>query len=258
MKRFGLIGHPIAHSLSPSLFKAAYDSRYEYDLIESEDFEVAYQKFLNGYHGINVTAPFKETAFRKADIASDECISTGATNMLVKTSEGIKAYNSDYLGVKKWLKETAAGFPDEQRLNVLIAGFGGAGKAVAAAAESLGMNISIVNRTIKSEGIRPLTDFCKEFRKADIIIYNIPSPIQELGELTEDDIRGGENPRPKHILEANYRNPSFTEELICRIQKHNPLAKYTEGKVWLLYQAVTGYEIFTGEIPDLEKMRNVL
>mgnify|MGYP003557877148 CR=1 FL=1 len=29
---------------------------------------------------------------------------------------------------------------------------------------------------------------------------------------------------------------------------------YTEGRTWLLLQAVTGYELFTGEKPDLDRM----
>ena len=107
--KFGLIGHPIAHSLSPALFKAGYDGRYPYDLIETPDFEEAYQIFLNEYDGINVTAPFKELAVQKADILSEECRIIGATNLLVKTTEGIKAYNSDYLGVRLWLSGAVQG-----------------------------------------------------------------------------------------------------------------------------------------------------
>ena len=70
--KFGLIGHPIAHSLSPALFKAGYNGRYPYELIETADFEEAYQRFLDDYDGFNVTAPFKELAYAKADIISDE------------------------------------------------------------------------------------------------------------------------------------------------------------------------------------------
>ena len=103
--RFGLIGHPIAHSLSPALFKAGYDGRYPYDLIEGDDFEESYRRFIEGYDGINVTAPFKELAYAKADIVSDECRLIKATNLLVRTPEGVKAYNSDLLGVRMWLKE---------------------------------------------------------------------------------------------------------------------------------------------------------
>ena len=279
--KFGLIGHPIAHSLSPALFKAGYDSRYPYQLIEGADFEDSYRRFLEGYDGINVTAPFKEPAFAKADILSPECKAIGATNLLVKTPDGIKAYNSDYLGVRMWLSDVAEGLkrtpptpsswapPPAARgvarfsspqlhqtaVKTLIVGLGGAGKAAAAAAESLGMEVIRMNRTIKDVRTRPLSDFRECFREADIIIYNIPTAIPELYELTDEDFGAG---RPKYILEANYRKPSFDEMLLQKMRTANPMAEYTSGKIWLLYQAVTGYEIFTGEKPDLRKMSDVL
>jgi shikimate dehydrogenase len=249
-KKFGLIGHPIAHSLSPALFKAGYDGRYPYELIEGEDFEESYRRFLEGYDGINVTAPFKEPAFAKADILSPECEIIGATNLLVKTPQGVMAFNSDFLGVRMWLEETTAG-----GLSVLIVGLGGAGKAAAAAAESLGMEVIRMNRTIKDDKTRPLDDFRECFREADIVIYNIPTAIHALNELTDNDFTPG---RPKFILEANYKNPSFDEALLERMRQANPLAGYTGGKTWLLYQALTGYELFTGEKPDLANMSEVI
>lgn len=252
--RFGLIGHPIAHSLSPALFKAGYEGRYPYELIEGENFEESYRKFLEEYDGINVTAPFKELAFAKADILSSECESVGATNLLVKTPQGVKAFNSDFLGVRMWLEEVAAEVLTE-KISVLIVGLGGAGKAAAAAAESLGMKVVRMNRTVRDEKTRPLDDFKECFREADIIIYNIPTVIQALNELTDKDFTPG---KPKFILEANYKDPSFGKEILAKMQTANPLARYTGGKTWLLYQAVTGYEIFTGEKPDLAGMYDVL
>ena len=252
--RFGLIGHPIAHSLSPALFKAGYEGRYTYELIEGEDFEESYKRFLEEYDGINVTAPFKELAFAKADILSSECESVGATNLLVKTPQGVKAFNSDFLGVRMWLEEVAAEVLTEKK-SVLIVGLGGAGKAAAAAAESLGMKVVRMNRTVRDEKTRPLDDFKECFKEADIIIYNIPTAIQALNELTDKDFTPG---KPKFILEANYKDPSFGKEILAKMQTANPLARYTGGKTWLLYQAVTGYEIFTGEKPDLAGMYDVL
>lgn len=278
--KFGLIGHPIAHSLSPALFKAGYAGRYPYDLIETPDFEEAYKIFLNEYDGINVTAPFKELALKKADIISEECNLVGATNLLIKTPEGVKAHNSDYLGVREWLYGVVAGLErtpvapfgallppaargvarflnlqQHQMRHVLIVGIGGAGKAAAAAARSLGMEVTVLNRTIYSDEIKPLSCFLEEFRKADIVIYNLPVRIPELDTLTYEDFAAG---RPKHILEANYRNPSFDNELIQKMLHANPDATYTEGQVWLLLQAVTGYEIFTGETPDESSMKEVI
>lgn len=248
MKKFGLIGHPIAHSLSPALFKAAYDGKYAYDLIEGEDFETSYRRFIEEYDAINVTAPFKEAAFAKADILSEECASTGATNLLVKTPEGIKAYNSDFLGVRMWLSEVTE---DLKGVKILIVGLGGAGKAAAAAAESLGMDVIRMNRTVRDSRTLPLDKFRECLREADIMIYNIPAAIPELKELTDSDFN---EDKPKLILEANYKDPALRETM----ESFGSKAVYTGGETWLLYQAMTGYEILTGEKPDLTKMSDVL
>ena len=296
--KFGLIGYPIGHSLSPALFRAGYDGRYRYDLIETDDFEEAYSRFVKGYDGINVTAPFKELAYSKADIVSEECRLIGATNLLIKTPEGITAYNSDFRGLCLWLRWSAGTegqksvlppwpqgvgpapkewewffsapqYPLTPNVKVLIAGLGGAGKAAAAAAWSLGMKMTLMNRDISKAHdmahrlgqfenntirIRPLSEFREAFREADIIIYNLPVQIPQLHSLTDKDFMVNGEAKRKHILEANYKVPSFDKDILDRMSAANPEAKYTEGKIWLLLQAVTGYEIFTGEKPDLSKM----
>lgn len=263
MKRFGLIGDPIAHSLSPALFRAGYDGKYAYDLIEGSDFEESFRRFMEDYDGINVTAPFKELAFRKAGCLSEECGMIGAANILVKTPEGVKAYNSDYLGVRKWLEEVSGG----KKMNVLIAGCGGAGKAAAFASASLGFRTVLMNRDrskaeqIAEKGkdfshfdfsVRNLEDFRMCMIESDITIYNIPSPIPALAELSAGDFACGTGRR--YILEANYRNPSFSGRLADLMEAPGSRTEYTGGRKWLLYQALTGYEIFTGETPDLDKM----
>ncbi|MGN1232970.1 MAG: shikimate dehydrogenase family protein [Candidatus Cryptobacteroides sp.] len=254
--KFGLIGDPIAHSLSPALFKAGYDGRWAYELIEGSDFEASFKRFMDEYQGINVTAPFKEAAFAKADILSEECRLIGAANILVKTSCGVLACNSDFLGVRRWLQEVGAG----DGSSVLIAGCGGAGKAAAFASATLGCKTVLMNRdrskaekiASKSEGdfrfeVADLCDFRKHLKHSDIIIYNIPSSIPSLEEMESTDLLKG-----AVVLEANYRNPSFSGRIRDVLDEAG--ADYVGGKLWLLYQAVTGYKIFTGEEPDLAKM----
>ena len=135
----------------------------------------------------------------------------------------------------------------------------------------MGMDLILMNRSMeKAEAVaesisqmqdapyaevRPMEDFRECFRDADIIIYNIPSAVPALSELTAEDFEEG---RQKFIMEANYKDPSFDNELIMKMKQANPLASYTSGKVWLLYQALTGYEIFTGERPDLARMTAVI
>ena len=246
MQKFGLIGHPIAHSLSPALFKAGYDGRYTYDLIEEETFDAAYSRFMDGYDGINVTAPFKELAFAKADLVSEECFAIGAANILIKTPEGIKAHNSDYLGVRMWIQEVIG---NDSSKTVLVVGAGGAGKAAAAAAASLGLKTTIINRTMSKAAewaerqgtyeyiIKPVEDFAEEFRCNDIVIYTLPVALPQISGLDRNEIEG-----KQALLEANYKDP---------VLRGN-------GRIWLLYQAVTGYGLFTGEKPNLERMSDVI
>jgi shikimate 5-dehydrogenase len=108
MKRFGLIGHPVAGSFSPKLFEAAYGGRYPYDLLEGAEFGASWQRFLDDYDGINITAPFKQDAFRAVDALSDDARLCGAVNLAVKTPAGIVGYNTDVAGVVLAVREALA------------------------------------------------------------------------------------------------------------------------------------------------------
>ena len=49
MSKYGLIGDPIATSLSPALFNAGYSGELKYDLIEGSDFDTSWKRFLDEY-----------------------------------------------------------------------------------------------------------------------------------------------------------------------------------------------------------------
>ncbi len=217
--KFGLIGHPVEHSQSPRLFEETYGDEHSYDLIDEADFEKAWSIFISGYDGINVTAPFKEQALAKADILSPECIRTGAANIVVKTAGGTKAFNSDYLGIKMMLKEL--GITEGV---ALVIGFGGAGKAAAAAAADLGLDVVVCNRTTsKAEGIRPLEEIPILSAVADVTIYTLPVAIPALEEASFSC-----------LVEANYRDPQAAGALAER---------YVPGTEWLRYQALAGFPL---------------
>lgn len=298
MEKFGLIGHPIAHSLSPALFEAAYSGRYSYDLIEGESFENSYRRFLEEeYKAINVTAPFKENAFAQAvglardgmGSVSGPCWKTGATNLMVKTPQGMEARNSDFTGII--LSVAEAFFPGlvEQcyelfgdkgyikvhqfvrqnlgekfslRPQALVVGCGGAGKAAAVAAAEMGFSTAVMNRTFsKARELAAslpeysfipdgMEDFAEAFRECDLIIYTLPVP---LGQIVPD---ASLFTTGKVILEANYKNPAFSGAVLEALESSG--AKYISGRRWLLYQALTGYSMMTGEVPDLEAMEKAL
>lgn len=217
MDKFGLIGYPIAHSLSPALFRAAYGGLFLYELIETPDFEQAWARFLADYKAINVTAPFKGNAFERADWKSPECSRVGATNLVVKTPEGLKAYNSDYLGVKALLEPLGRG-------TAAVIGFGGAGKAALAAAEDLGFDTRLYRHADIAGGVA-----------ADVIIYTLPRAVEGVDRLN-----------CAHLVEANYKDPCLSSH-----------PGYIPGTAWHLQQAVLGYSLMTGEQPSAEPMKAV-
>lgn len=235
MKRFGLIGHPVAGSFSPKLFEAAYGGRYPYDLLEGADFGMSWKRFLDNYDGINITAPFKEDAFRAVDTLSDNARLCGAVNLAVKTPDGIVGYNTDVDGVILAVRET--GLPVSE---ALVVGCGGAGRAAAVAALRLGCRVTLANRTPSRAAALaeelgcdwiPVDDL--PALSPDLVIYTVPGPMDGLPVFAD-----------AVILEANYRTPCL----------EGRGRAYISGRRWLLFQAVAGYEIFTGETPDADAM----
>lgn len=181
MMKFGIIGDPVSHSKSPVLFRAAYGGAWPYELIEGSDFETSWRRFLEEYTGINVTAPFKALAFRKADIATVATARIGAANLIVKTPQGTEAHNSDFSGVILSVREAlapgCAPAPDETvlgevrdllpnlyptRPEALVIGCGGAGRAAAVAAAEMGFRVRVMNRTYLKA-----VDLCREMPEMD-------------------------------------------------------------------------------------------
>ena len=247
--RFGLIGHPVAGSFSPKLFEAAYGGRYPYDLLEGAEFGASWQRFLDEYDGINITAPFKQDAFRAVDALSDDARLCGAVNLAVKTPAGIVGYNTDVAGVVLAVREALAGLDTQPVIpgltgnplkEALVVGCGGAGRAAAVAALRLGCRVTLANRT-PSRAAALAEDLCCDWIPADglpslspdLVIYTVPGPMDGFPEFPE-----------AIVLEANYRTPCLKG---CGLT-------YISGLRWLLFQAVAGYEIFTGETPDADAM----
>ena len=300
MDKFGIIGNPVAGSMSPRLFAAAYDGRWPYELIEGADFEASWARFLREYKGINITAPFKEAAFRAADRVAPAARRIGAVNLAVKTPWGVEAYNTDYEGVRLSLaeagvlpapaktarcssspSEAAASDRSEKsvggdfdatkaRETALVVGCGGAGRAAAAAVVDGGMRLLLYNRTRgKAEALADafggavMDDLREAVRAADVIVYTVPQATEELLALQEADFAAGKGPGPatapspgKVVLEANYKTPAFAGALLGRLERAG--GRYVPGRRWLLWQAVAGYALFTGEEPDKERIMDAL
>ena len=151
----GVVGHPIAHSMSPILHNAwlaaaGIDGVYVPFDVSPENFG----SFINGLRGgslsgLNVTVPFKTHALALADEVSERARLAQAANVLVFRRDGaILADNTDGLGLLSAFAVQAPGF-DPTAAPVAILGAGGAARGAAAAFLSAGArDIRILHRTV--------------------------------------------------------------------------------------------------------------
>ncbi|HTY38346.1 MAG TPA: shikimate dehydrogenase [Bacteroidota bacterium] len=164
MKHFGVIGHPIAHSLSPLLHNTAFallslDCRYEAFDVEPAMLRDAIGDFkARGFSGLNVTLPHKEAVASLVDVRSMDAEAVGAVNTVIFHGDRISGDNTDVYGVVASLGE----FKNELRgaRGVVLGAGGSARAAVYALVSRLGLEeISVINRS--PERAAELTDNLK-------------------------------------------------------------------------------------------------
>jgi shikimate dehydrogenase len=149
--RYAVIGHPIAHSKSPSIHAAfatqtGQDMSYEALLAPLDGFAATVAAFrAAGGRGLNITVPFKEEAWRLADTLSERARLAGAVNTFVIGSDGIAGDNTDGAGLVRdleWLGCRLGG------ARVLLLGAGGAARGVVLPLLEAGVSrLFIANRT---------------------------------------------------------------------------------------------------------------
>ncbi len=148
----GVVGDPVAHSLSPRLHNAAF-AELGLDWV-SVGFPVpaerAHEAFAGaaalGIRGLSVTMPHKEAAARAADRLGPEAERLGVANCLVFEGGTIVGENTDGPGLVAALRRGEGFDPGGRRC--LVVGAGGAGRAVVAGLADAGAaSVVVVNRT---------------------------------------------------------------------------------------------------------------
>ncbi len=152
----GVVGQPIAHSLSPILHNAwlkasGLDGVYAPFGIAEPRFEA----FIDGLRagsirGLNITLPFKIRALAVADEISHRARLAQAANVLVFAEDGrISADNTDGAGLIWAFASQTPGF-DPQAGPVAIIGAGGGAQGAAAAFLEAGCpKVRLFNRTLE-------------------------------------------------------------------------------------------------------------
>lgn len=155
--QLGVLGDPIAHSLSPAMHNAALAAlrpahpalthlSYLRLHITSAELPVALRRLRElNFAGLNLTVPHKIQALSLVTELSDEARRAESVNTLVPTPTGWAGHTTDGQGFLAALREhTGSGISGRP---VHLLGAGGAARAVAAACLAAGCQaLTIVNR----------------------------------------------------------------------------------------------------------------
>ena len=153
-KKFGIIGNPIAHSLSPLLHnywfeKYELDATYSIINVEENNLNEIVKKIRNKeLSGINVTLPFKQKIVPYLDVLINDAEITSSVNTLYLDSKNfIVGENTDVFGLQAaYLKEV----DNISKKKALVIGAGGVSPSVILSLQKSGLkNISVTNRTIE-------------------------------------------------------------------------------------------------------------
>lgn len=157
--RFAVIGHPIAHSLSPAMQTAALralrlDATYEAREVAPHELPTIVGELREGrWQGLNVTLPHKVAVLSLCDHVEDDARVIGAVNTLCVAGGSVIGTNTDVLGLH------ASIAPYEPVLrggHVVILGAGGAARAAVAVARRLdASSITIAARDVDKAAFDP-------------------------------------------------------------------------------------------------------
>jgi shikimate dehydrogenase len=152
--KYAVIGNPVEHSLSPAIHAefaraTGQDIAYGRMLAPLDGFRAAALAFRDGGgRGLNVTLPFKQEAWRLADIHSAGARAAGAVNTLKFEDGRIAGHNTDGVGLARDLKDNLGCAIRGRR--VLLMGAGGAVYGVMEPLlRELPQRVVVANRTLE-------------------------------------------------------------------------------------------------------------
>lgn len=264
LNRAGVVGSPIAHSLSPVLHQAGYaargltDWRYSAREVGAGGLRAFVDGLDDTWRGLSVTMPLKEEALALAAQASDLAAQVGGANTLIRTGDGgWRADNTDVAGVFRTLDgDVRAG------ASAAVIGSGATARSVLAALHRLGVEqVCFVVRdqvrpptlghardlgmTVRAAG---LEDSAGDWADADVIVNTVPGT----GADSAAHLLRARAPRavPATVLEciyADWPSPFAQAALEAGDRVHS-------GLEMLVHQAADQFEQMTGSAAPVEAM----
>ena len=155
MKKAGLLGYPLGHTMSPQLHKKL--CRFMGEEIEYEKFEISAENLaeempkLKALDGFNVTIPHKLRVRDYLDELDESARKHGAVNVIAKQNGKYIGYNTDCIGFVRSME--AADIPLQGK--VCVVGMGGAGRMFATECAYRGCQLTLAVRKQHVEDRRP-------------------------------------------------------------------------------------------------------
>lgn len=151
MDKYGLIGHPLGHSMSPliheKLFALSGISDYSYELIDIAPEELTSRMDeLKELRGFNITIPHKTAIIPFADELSESALRYNSVNCISNNGGRFIGYNTDCDGFLRSAEALPLGG------EVLLVGCGGVGRMIAieAALHGAELTIAVIPQDIKT------------------------------------------------------------------------------------------------------------
>ena len=269
----GLLGDPVAHTLSPAMQNAAFQAlgahcRYLAFRVSAENFESAIQGLSAlGAVGSNITVPHKERAFRWVRRLDPSAAGTGAVNTVLFSEEGAVGYNTDVAGIR-----TALAALSPRKGSALILGSGGAARAAVCALQDEGFaHIGIMNRTRERAETLRTQFFPTSLRKpptCEVLSFGeAPSFTHDLlVNTTSLGMHGA--PWPEELLDTvvSAAKGGAVLDLVYARGGETPLCERARisgiralsGQEVLLHQGTAAFKLFTGLAAPVEVMKEAL
>ena len=270
-----VIGHPIAHSLSPAMHNAALavlrekDSRfaewayYRFDVPPEQLGEALPLFHKHSFLGLNLTVPHKVEAMRWIEGICPEASPTGAVNTLVWDEFGYDGFNTDGYGLSRGLREDLE--VSLEGADVILLGSGGAARGAAVRCLSEGCaRLRVGNRT--PERLEAVLEALRAVDGGDAVEGFAPSdPLADLApggvliNATSLGLKAGDGaPFDVAALPADWKvydmiyNPA--ETVLLREARARGLAA-ANGLSMLVHQGARSLEIWSHTDVDPAPMR---
>lgn len=261
--RAGVLGFPVAQSLSPKLHThwlnmLGIDGSYEAIEVSPGMLSKAFNQLpKQGFRGWNITVPHKEEAYRLVHERDAAAQAIGAVNTVVVRPDGtLLGMNTDAYGFITNIK-SKAGELTPYRKKACVIGAGGAARAVVKALVDDGFErIVVLNRTLdRAEELaadmgKPVKavswdETAKALSDATLLVNTT-----SLGMEGEPPLLLSLDSLPKNALVADIVYKPLITPLLAQAQARGNIT--VTGLGMLIHQAVPGFTAWFGEEPPLE------